>query len=315
MIRGLARRFEEAHGVLIRDEAVRAAVILSSRYITGRQLPDKAVDLLDTAGARAKILRAVHAELARGHPRAARVARSPDRRPRSGLRGGSLRGGRRAGSRSGRAGQAPKRSQGARGRHRRSSARSWRRIDDLRETKGRARGPVCARCDDLRAIPHDKRLLDRGRRRRARRVHRRRLDGHPGRPDGARRRRGDGGSRAEAAGARPRSGGGSRGDRSRAPRRSLGPEAGGAAPGCLPAGRSERRRKDGDRPRSGRSPLRRRALHRHDQHERVPGAAHGLAPHRLAARLRRLRRRGEAHRGGPSAAVLRRPPRRGREGR
>ena len=54
MIRGLARRFEEAHGVLIRDEAVRAAVVLSSRYITGRQLPDKAVDLLDTAAARAR---------------------------------------------------------------------------------------------------------------------------------------------------------------------------------------------------------------------------------------------------------------------
>ena len=58
MIRGLARRFEEAHGVVIQDEAVRAAVTLSSRYISGRQLPDKAVDLLDTAAARAKIVRA-----------------------------------------------------------------------------------------------------------------------------------------------------------------------------------------------------------------------------------------------------------------
>ena len=58
MLRGLARRFEEAHGVIIQDEAVRAAVTLSSRYITGRQLPDKAVDLLDTAAARAKVVRA-----------------------------------------------------------------------------------------------------------------------------------------------------------------------------------------------------------------------------------------------------------------
>ena len=57
MLRGLGRRFEEAHGVLIRDEAIRAAVELSSRYITGRQLPDKAVDLLDTAAARLKVLR------------------------------------------------------------------------------------------------------------------------------------------------------------------------------------------------------------------------------------------------------------------
>jgi type VI secretion system protein VasG len=57
MLRGLARRFEEAHGVVIQDGAVRAAVTLSSRYITGRQLPDKAVDLLDTAAARAKVVR------------------------------------------------------------------------------------------------------------------------------------------------------------------------------------------------------------------------------------------------------------------
>jgi type VI secretion system protein VasG len=58
MLRGLAKRFEEAHAVVIQDEAVRAAVTLSSRYITGRQLPDKAVDLLDTSAARAKIVRA-----------------------------------------------------------------------------------------------------------------------------------------------------------------------------------------------------------------------------------------------------------------
>lgn len=57
MLRGLARRFEEAHGVIIQDEAVRAAVSLSSRYISGRQLPDKAVDLLDTSAARVKVLR------------------------------------------------------------------------------------------------------------------------------------------------------------------------------------------------------------------------------------------------------------------
>ena len=57
MLRGVARRLEEAHGVIIRDEAVRAAVTLSSRYITGRQLPDKAIDLLDTSAARVRVLR------------------------------------------------------------------------------------------------------------------------------------------------------------------------------------------------------------------------------------------------------------------
>jgi type VI secretion system protein VasG len=58
MVRGLASRFEESHGVVIQDEAVRAAVTLSSRYISGRLLPDKAVDLLDTAAARVRVLRA-----------------------------------------------------------------------------------------------------------------------------------------------------------------------------------------------------------------------------------------------------------------
>jgi type VI secretion system protein VasG len=48
MLRGLRSKFEEAHGVIVTDEAVAAAVRLSARYISGRQLPDKAVDLLDT---------------------------------------------------------------------------------------------------------------------------------------------------------------------------------------------------------------------------------------------------------------------------
>lgn len=52
MIRGIRPIFEKAHSVVIRDEAVVAAVELSQRYISGRQLPDKAVDLLDTAAAR-----------------------------------------------------------------------------------------------------------------------------------------------------------------------------------------------------------------------------------------------------------------------
>jgi type VI secretion system protein VasG len=55
MLRGLRPTYEAAHGITIRDEAVSAAVRLSSRYISGRQLPDKSVDLLDTAAARVKI--------------------------------------------------------------------------------------------------------------------------------------------------------------------------------------------------------------------------------------------------------------------
>jgi type VI secretion system protein VasG len=55
MLRGLREKFEAAHNVIIQDEAIEAAVRLSARYITGRQLPDKAVDLLDTCAARVKV--------------------------------------------------------------------------------------------------------------------------------------------------------------------------------------------------------------------------------------------------------------------
>lgn len=52
MVRGLVDTLEKHHNVLILDEAVRAAVQLSHRYIPARQLPDKAISLLDTAAAR-----------------------------------------------------------------------------------------------------------------------------------------------------------------------------------------------------------------------------------------------------------------------
>jgi type VI secretion system protein VasG len=52
MVRGLAHAFAKHHGVIVRDEAIRAAVALSHRYIPSRQLPDKAISLLDTACAR-----------------------------------------------------------------------------------------------------------------------------------------------------------------------------------------------------------------------------------------------------------------------
>ncbi|WKL52431.1 type VI secretion system ATPase TssH [Pseudomonas kielensis] len=55
MLRGLKARYASHHGVHIHDAAVQAAVSLSRRYLTGRQLPDKAVDLLDTASARVRM--------------------------------------------------------------------------------------------------------------------------------------------------------------------------------------------------------------------------------------------------------------------
>ena len=55
MMRGIRDRYEDHHHVQITDAAVRAAVELSDRYLSGRQLPDKSVDLLDTASARVKM--------------------------------------------------------------------------------------------------------------------------------------------------------------------------------------------------------------------------------------------------------------------
>jgi type VI secretion system protein VasG len=58
MMRGLVEMLERHHGVRILEEAVTDAVKLSHRYITGRQLPDKAISVLDTACARVRISQA-----------------------------------------------------------------------------------------------------------------------------------------------------------------------------------------------------------------------------------------------------------------
>lgn len=52
MLRGVAEKLQVHHDVFIRERAIRDAVTLSDRYITGRNLPDKAITVLDTAGAR-----------------------------------------------------------------------------------------------------------------------------------------------------------------------------------------------------------------------------------------------------------------------
>lgn len=55
ILRGLAQVYEKSHGIYLRDDAVVSAAELSARYLAGRQLPDKAVDVLDTACARVRI--------------------------------------------------------------------------------------------------------------------------------------------------------------------------------------------------------------------------------------------------------------------
>src|SRR6202790_3564327 len=55
ILRGLKERYEVHHGVRIQDAAVVAAAVLSARYVTGRCLPDKAIDLMDEAASRLRI--------------------------------------------------------------------------------------------------------------------------------------------------------------------------------------------------------------------------------------------------------------------
>lgn len=55
ILRGLKERYEVHHGVRIKDSALIAAAVLSNRYISDRFLPDKAIDLIDEAGAKLRI--------------------------------------------------------------------------------------------------------------------------------------------------------------------------------------------------------------------------------------------------------------------
>ncbi len=56
ILHGLKKGFENFHNVIISDQAISSAVILSDRYITDRNLPDKAIDLIDEASSRIKIM-------------------------------------------------------------------------------------------------------------------------------------------------------------------------------------------------------------------------------------------------------------------
>jgi len=55
MLRGIKSKYEEHHKIIYSDSALKAAVKLSHRYITDRYLPDKAIDLIDEAGSKARL--------------------------------------------------------------------------------------------------------------------------------------------------------------------------------------------------------------------------------------------------------------------
>jgi ATP-dependent Clp protease ATP-binding subunit ClpA len=73
VLRGLRGRYEEFHEVIYTDKSLRAAVDLSSRHLADRKLPDKAIDLIDEAGARKKLLRREESKGAKEGPPTVRV--------------------------------------------------------------------------------------------------------------------------------------------------------------------------------------------------------------------------------------------------
>ncbi|WP_421558282.1 AAA family ATPase [Pseudomonas canadensis] len=86
ILRGLVSVYERSHGVYVRDDAVVAAAQMSARYLSGRQLPDKAVDVLDTACARLRtrreaapeVLQRLYAEQAKGVRQLQAIGRDRD---------------------------------------------------------------------------------------------------------------------------------------------------------------------------------------------------------------------------------------------
>jgi ATP-dependent Clp protease ATP-binding subunit ClpC len=73
ILRGLRKRYEEHHNLVISDEAIQAAATLSDRYITERFLPDKAIDVMDEAAAKVRLRR--YAQDPEAAKRAARIKR------------------------------------------------------------------------------------------------------------------------------------------------------------------------------------------------------------------------------------------------
>jgi ATP-dependent Clp protease ATP-binding subunit ClpC len=79
ILTGLAPRYAEHHGVTYTDDALRAAVELSHRYVTDRHLPDKAIDLIDQAGARRRLGRSGHVDVAALRTQVAELTVQKDR--------------------------------------------------------------------------------------------------------------------------------------------------------------------------------------------------------------------------------------------
>jgi ATP-dependent Clp protease ATP-binding subunit ClpA len=77
ILRGLKKHYEEHHGVAFTDAAIEAAAKLAARYITGRKLPDKAIDVLDEVGSASKLNKLKIVDVEQVEAQIARMARIP----------------------------------------------------------------------------------------------------------------------------------------------------------------------------------------------------------------------------------------------
>ena len=77
ILRGLASRYEEHHGVSYEDEALQACATLAERHLTGRQMPDKAIDLMDEVGAAARLSGQEGVSVAQVEEQVSKMARIP----------------------------------------------------------------------------------------------------------------------------------------------------------------------------------------------------------------------------------------------
>ena len=337
ILRGLRERYEVHHGVRITDSALVAAATLSNRYITERFLPDKAIDLVDEAASRLRMeidsmpveldeleRRRIQLEIEREALRKekddaskARLEALERELAEIGEEAGALKQRWEAEKGAIQAIRAtkselealqPDRGGGARGElraRRRAQVRDAARAAGAARPSRRRRSPPSrarTRCSRKRSTPTTSRTSSRRgpgipvtrlmEGEQAKLIHmEERLHERVVGQDEAIAAVSDAVRRARAG--------------LKDPRRPIG--------SFIFLG-PDRRRQDRARARARRVPVRRRARHDADRHERVHGEVLRLAPDRRAARLRRLRRGRPAHRGRPPPAVPGDPARRDREG-
>ena len=319
MLRGVASILEKHHRVQLLDEALEAAVKLSHRYIPARQLPDKAVSLLDTACARVAMsqhatppdvedarrrIEALETEMASSAGRRRRGSRwahgGPSRRagspPSASAWPASISAGPPSASSSTASWSCVARLREEPAAGQEPAGREARRVAELRElqsslAQAQGESPLILPSVDAQAVASvvaDWTGIPVGRMVKNEVEAILRLAGDAGRPGGgpAPWSRDDRATHPDLAGA------------ARQPEQ---------AHRRVPPGRAVRGGQDGDRPRPRRGALRRRGPRDHHQHERIPGSPHGLHPEGRAARLRGLRAGGvltEAVRRRPYSVVL-----------